>query len=157
MAGGVKQVFGTAQTVFNYSTDIASGNFSPASTEFDNTSDAAYPYAPLALVMAEFPDWGAAPTDLSTVDLFMVRTETDGSSDDDTATPSGTDPESAEYCGSFVLHNTDELQRVTIVISLTGVTKCLFYVRNSSGQNMNNDGATAFVMKVTPFTYEPIA
>lgn len=156
MAGGAKMVFGTAQTVFNYATDIASGNFSPASTEFDNTSDAAYPYAPLALAVAVFPDWGAAPTDLSTVDLYMVRSDVDGT-DDDTTTPSGTDDEGAEYCGSFVLNNDDELQRKTIVISLTGVKKCKFYVKNNSGQNMNNDGGTNFVLKITPFTYEPIA
>ena len=156
MAGAVKQVFGTAQTVFDSSTDIASTNFSAASTAFDNTSDAAYPYAPLAVVMAEFPDWGAAPTDLSTIDLYMVRQDVD-STDDDTTTPATTDTEGAEYCGSFVLNNDDELQRKTIVISLTGVKKCLFYVKNNSGQNMNNDGGTNFIMKVTPFTYEPIA
>jgi len=156
MAGAVKQVFGTAQTVFDSSTDIASTNFSAASTAFDNTSDAAYPYAPLAVVMAEFPDWGAAPTDLSTIDLYMVRQDVD-STDDDTTTPATTDTEGAEYCGSFVLNNDDELQRKTIVISLTGVKKCLFYVKNNSGQNMNNDSGTNFIMKVTPFTYEPIA
>ena len=156
MAGAVKQVFGTAQTVFDSSTDIASTNFSAASTAFDNTSDAAYPYAPLAVVMAEFPDWGAAPTDLSTIDLYMVRQDVD-STDDDTTTPATTDTEGAEYCGSFVLNNDDELQRKTIVISLTGVKKCLFYIKNNSGQNMNNDGGTNFIMKVTPFTYEPIA
>jgi hypothetical protein len=156
MAGAVKQVFGTAQTVFDSSTDIASTNFSAASTAFDNTSDAAYPYAPLAVVMAEFPDWGAAPTDLSTIDLYMVRQDVD-STDDDTTTPATTDTEGAEYCGSFVLNNDDELQRKTIVISLIGIKKCLFYVKNNSGQNMNNDGGTNFVMKVTPFTYEPIA
>lgn len=155
MAGGLKMVFGTAQTVFDSSTDIASTNFSAASTEFNNTSDAAYPYAPLALACAQFPDWGAAPTDLSTVDLYMVRTDTDGTSDD-TTSPATTDTEGAEYCGSFVLNNDDELQRKTIVISLTGVKKCYFYVKNNSGQNMNNDGGTNFTLKITPFTYEPI-
>lgn len=153
MAGAIKQVFGTAQTVFNSADDIASTAFSAASIEFDNTSDGSYPYAPLALVMAEFPDWGAAPTDLSTVDLYMVRSEVDGT-DDDTTTPAATDTEGAEYCGSFVLNNDNELQRKTIVISLIGVTKCKFYVKNNSGQNMNNDGGTNFIMKVTPFTYE---
>jgi len=156
MAGGIKQVFGTPQTVFDSSTDIASTNFSAASTAFDNTSDAAYPYAPYARVMAEFPDWAAAPTDLSTIDLYMVLQDVDGT-DDDTTTPTSADSEGATYCGSFILNNDDELQRKTITISLHGVSKCLFYVKNNSGQNMNNDGGTNFVMKVTPFTYEPIA
>ena len=144
--------FGTAQTVFNSSTDIASANYSAASTEYDNTSDAAYPYASLAQVMAEFPDWAAAPTNLSTVDLFMVRSEVD-STDDDTTTPTTTDGEGAEYCGSFVLYDTDELQRKTIIISTLGVKKCYFYLYNASGQNMNNDGGTNLVVKVTPIDF----
>jgi len=156
MAGAIKQVFGTAQTVFNSTTDIGSTNFSAASTVFDNTSDAAYPYAPLAVATAVFPDWGGAPTDLSTVDLYMVRQDVDGTADD-TTTPTTTDTEGAEFCGSFVLNNDDELQRKTIIISLVGVIKCAFYVKNNSGQNMNNDGGTAFTLKVTPFTYEPVA
>lgn len=156
MAGAVKMVFGTAQTVFDSSTDIASTYFSAASTEFNNTNDAAYPYAPLAKVTAQFPDWAAAPTDLSTVDLYMVRSDTDGTNDD-TTTPATTDTEGAEFCGSFVLNNDDELQRKTIIISLLGVQKCYFYLKNNSGQNMNNDAGTNLVVKVTPFTYEPIA
>ena len=156
MAGGLKQVFGTAQTVFDSATDIASGAFSAASTEYDNTSDAAYPYAPMAQVMAEFPDWAAAPTDLSTVSLYMVRSEVDGT-DDDTTTPASADTEGAEYLGAFVLNNDDELQRKTIIVPMTGVRKCKFYVLNGSGQNMNNDGGTNFVMKVTPLSFEPIA
>jgi hypothetical protein len=156
MAGAVKMVFGTAQTVFDSSTDIVSTNFSAASTAFNNTNDAAYPYAPLALVTAAFPDWAAAPTDLSTIDLYMVRQNVDGTADD-TTTPATTDSEGAEYCGSFVLNNDDELQRKTIVISLVGVQSCLFFLKNNSGQNMNNDGGTNLVVKVTPFTYEPIA
>ena len=156
MAGAVKQVFGTVQTLWDYSTDIASTYFSAASSEFNNTNDAAYPYAPLALVTAAFPDWAAAPTDLSTVDLYMVRTDVDGTADD-TTTPATTDSEGAEYCGSFVLNNDDELQRKTIVISLVGVRKCVFYLKNNSGQNMNNDGGTNLLVKITPLTYEPIA
>ena len=147
--------FGTAQTVFDYATDIASTNFSPASTEYDNTSDGTYPYAPLAQVMAEFPDWAAAPTDLSTVDLYMVRSEVDGT-DDDTTTPATTDTEGAEYCGSFVLNNDDELQRKTIIISTLGVKKCKFYIKNNSGQNMNNDGGTNLIVKVTPIDFIPV-
>lgn len=154
MANALKMVYGTAQTVISTATDIANGNFSGAPTTYDNTSDAAYPNAPYALVMAEFPDWAAAPTDLSTVDLFMVRIDTDGT-DDDTATPATTDPESAEYVGSFIIYNADELQRKTITISMLGVQKCDFYIRNNSGQNMNNDGGTSCVVKVTPMTFEP--
>jgi hypothetical protein len=154
MSNEAVMVFGTTQTVFDSASDIASGNFSEASTEFNNTNDSAIPYAPLAVATAYFPDWAAAPTDLSTVDLYIVRSDVDGTNDD-TTTPLTTDSEGAEYCGSFILNNDDEAQRKTIVISLAGVKKCYFYVKNVSGQNMNNDGGTNFTLKITPFTYKP--
>ena len=57
-----KQFFGTAQTVFNYtSADITAGNFSPAGTDFDNTTDGSVPYADRAMCMLEC-DYASAPT-----------------------------------------------------------------------------------------------
>jgi hypothetical protein len=148
--------FGTAQTVINTATDIATGNFGGApAAEFDNTSDAAVPHAPWATAMAEFPDWAAAPTAGSTVDLYMVKKNTDGT-DDDTDAPATTVVGGGQYVGSFVLAATDALQRRTITISLLGVLAADFYLFNGSGQNMNNDGGTNCVVKITPFTFEPI-
>jgi len=156
MSNELRQVFGTAQTVINTATDIANGNFSGApAAEFDNTSDAATPYAPYATAMLEMPDWGAAPTAGSTVDLFMVKKNTDGT-DDDTDAPSGSTVGGGQFCGSFILAATDALQRRTITIDLDGVTAADFYIRNNSGQNMNNDGGTSCVLKITPFTVRPI-
>jgi hypothetical protein len=40
------------------------------------------------------------------------------------------------------------------VISLEGVSSGFTpYVRNGTAQNMNNDGGTNMVVKLTPFTY----
>lgn len=148
-----KQIFGTAQTVINTSTDISASNFSgsPAAV-FDNTTDAAVPYAPYALAMGEFPDWAAAPVAGTVIELWGVLKDTDGT-DDDTDAPSGTAPGGARFFGSWPIAGADALQRRTIVIDLEGVGKCDFYIRNGTAQNMNNDGGTNCVVKITPFSY----
>jgi hypothetical protein len=145
-----KQFRGTAQTVINTSTDIAAGNFSgaPAAT-YDNTTDAAVPDAPWAEVMAEFPDWGAAPAVGTFVDLWGVLLNTDGT-DDDTDAPSGTSNGGARFFGAFPIAAADALQRRTIVVSMLGVKQVDFYIRNGTATNMNNDGGTNCVVKVTP-------
>lgn len=146
-----KQIYGTAQTVINTATDIAAGNFSgaPAAT-FDNTNDAAVPHAQWANAMAEFPDWAAAPAAGTVVELWGVLIDTDGT-DDDTDAPSGTSSGGARPFGSWRVAAADALQRRTIVISLRGVQKVDFYIKNGTAQNMNNDGGTNCVVKVTPF------
>lgn len=150
----VKQIFGTAQTVINLATDILNGEFSGApAAAFNNTSDAAVPLATHAVAMAEFPDWAAAPTAGTVVELWGVLLNTDGT-DDDTDAPSGTASNGARAFGAWILDNADALQRRTIVISLEGVKDSVdFYIRNVSGQTMNNDGGTACVVKITPFSY----
>lgn len=155
MANELKQVFGTAQTVLNTATDIASGNFSGAPTEFNNTSDSVVPYAPFAMVVLQCPDWGAAPTANSAITLWMIAKDIDGTADG-TGAPSGTAINGAALVGSFRLYATDELQRRFTTISLHGITKADFYIRNDSGQNMNNDAGTNCTLKITPFTYGPI-
>lgn len=146
-----KQILGTAQTVINTATDIAASNFSGSpSATFDNTTDAAVPYARYALAMAEFPDWAAAPVAGTVVELWGVLIDTDGT-DDDTDAPSGTAAGGARFFGAWVIAAADALQRRTITISLLGVQKVDFYIKNGTAQNMNNDGGTNCVVKVTPF------
>lgn len=149
-----KQFFGTAQTVINTATDIAAGNFSGApAASFDNTSDGAVPYAGLAQAMAEFPDWAAAPVAGTVVELWGVLLNTDGT-DDDTDAPSGTASGGARFFGAWVIAAADALQRRTITISLEGVNSAVdFYIKNGTAQNMNNDGGTSCVVKITPFAY----
>lgn len=147
-----KQFLGTAQTVFNLTTDIAAGAFSGAGTDFDNTSDAAVPYATHANAMIEIPDWAAAPVAGTTVQLWGLLTNTDGTEGDSDA-PASAAPGGARLLGTWTIAAADALQRRTIVISLIGVTGFTPYLFNGTAQNMNNDGGTACVVKITPFCY----
>lgn len=146
-----RMFYGTAQTVINTTTDVAANNFSgaPAAT-FDNTTDAAVPYAQFAEAMIEMPDWGAAPVAGTSVSLWGVLIDTDGT-DDDTDAPSGTASGGARWFGSWVVAAVDALQRRTITIDLIGCRKVNFYIQNGTAQNLNNDGGTACVVKITPF------
>lgn len=148
-----KQFFGTAQTVITTATDIAAANFSgsTATTEFNNTNDAAVPYATHALAMGEFPDWAAAPVAGTQIELWGVLKDVDGT-DDDTDAPATTSAGGARYFGAWTIAAADALQRRTIVISLEGVQKVDFYIKNGTAQNMNNDAGTSCVVKVTPFS-----
>lgn len=146
-----KQLFGTAQTVISTAVDVAAGNFSATTTVFDNTNDAAVPYAPYGKAVGSFPDWAAAPVAGTFVELWGLLEDVDGTSDD-TDAPSGTASGGARYFGSWVIAAADALQRRTITISLLGVEKCSFYFKNGTAQNMNNDAGTSAIVKITPFT-----
>lgn len=148
-----KHFWGTAQTVINTTTDIAAGNFSGApSATFDNTTDSAVPGAPYATAMIEVPDWGAAPAAGTVVELWGLLLNTDGT-DDDTNAPSGTAANGARFFGVWPAVAQDAaLQRNTINISLDGVEQVDFYIKNGTAQNMNNDGGTACVVKIRPYT-----
>jgi len=145
-----KQFFGTAQTVFNSSTDIGAGNFSAAGTDFDNTTDGSVPYATNAVAMIEMPDWAAAPVAGTTVELWGLMVDTNGTSDD-TDAPSGSASGGARTLGVWTVAAADALQRRECVIDLTGVRKFTPYIKNGTGQNMNNDGGTNMVVKITPY------
>lgn len=149
-----KQLFGSAQTCINTSTDIAAGNFSGAPSATFTNNDGTIGCAPLALAMAEFPDWAAAPVADTVVELWGVLKDVD-STDDDTDAPSGTSSGGARFFGVWRIAAADALQRRTIVISLEGVGAggVDFYIKNGTAQNMNNDAGTNCVVKVTPFTY----
>ena len=147
----VKAFFGTAQTVISTATDIAAGAFSGAPTTFNN-NDAAVPAAPFALAMAEFPDWAAAPVAGTLIELWGLLLNVDGT-DDDTDAPASTASGGARYFGAWVVAAADALQRRTIVISLDGVVDVDFYIKNGTAQNMNNDGGTSCVVKITPYAY----
>ena len=74
-----KMLFGSATTCISLTASLTNGNVAGGTTVLDN-STTLYPFA-----VATFnnPDtFGAAPTDKSTVDLYMVRQDVDGTSDD---------------------------------------------------------------------------
>lgn len=149
------QFAGTAQTVINLATDIAAGVFSGAPAATFTNNDAAVPNATHANAMLETPDWALAPVAGTVVELWGLLKDTDGT-DDDTPAPSAAAPGSARFFGAFVMSAADALGRVTIVISLEGINNSIgvdFYLLNRTAQNMNNDGGTNCVLKVTPWSY----
>jgi hypothetical protein len=83
------------------------------------------------------------------VELWGIAKDVD-STDDETDAPSGTSAGGAHYFGKFNVAAADALQRRICVIDTLGYDKIDFYIKNGTAQNMNNDGGTSCVMKVTP-------
>jgi len=69
--------------------------------------------------------------------------------------PSGSsDLKAAIYVGSFPIEDTDEAQRIAINISLEGVAKAYFYIKNNCGQALSYS-SNPVTVKITPFSYGP--
>jgi hypothetical protein len=151
MPNVMKMVFASAATtVIDLTSDLTTNNVGGGTAVLDNSTDL-YPYA-----VATFNcpgTFGAAPTNNSSVNLYAVLQDVDGTSDD-TAAPTGTDVESARFMGAFPIYDTDEEQRVTINISLDGIRKALFYIENKTGQTITGSASHIYV-KITPYTYAP--
>lgn len=156
MANETKQVFGSATTVISHAATLASAantynGGSTTMTELDNSS-ALYP---LAQAVLDVPDtFAAAPAIGATVELFMTRNDIDGANDHLPLPAGSSDLKNAEFVGAFPIEDTDEAQRIAIVISLEGVKKANFYVKNVSGQQISYS-SNPLTVKVTPFTYAP--
>jgi len=149
MANEGKMVFGSSTTVLTgATTELTNTSVSTSGTAtlvlLDN-STALYPLATATLMC----NWSSAPTAGSTVDLFMYKQDVDSTNDE--PTPGAADLEGAHYVGSFVPSDATGAQYRQIVISLLGVQKCYFAIRNSSGQSM----PTGWTVKVIPFTIGP--
>lgn len=142
--------YGSPQTVINTATDIAASNFSgaPAAT-FDNTVDAVAPDAEEAMAMFEFPDWAAAPAAGTAISLYGIPKDVDGT-DDATDAPATTLVGGGIFFTSVIIAGADALQRRMVRFNLQGQRFIDFYVFNGTAQNMNNDGGTSCVVKITP-------
>jgi len=153
MTNEVKQTYASATTVISLTAALADGDAAGGTTILDNSTN----NYPLATATLDVPDtFAAAPDNRSTVDLYMVRQNVAGGTDDDTSAPASTDVEAAEYVGSFLIYDTDEAQRNTIVIPLAGVSSAYFYIHNNCGQALSYS-SNAITVKVLPFTYSPAA
>jgi len=145
-----KQIFGTAQTCVNTTSNITAGNFSgaPAAT-YDNTTDAAVPGAQYAKCVLRTGTWGSAPVAGTVIELWGVPQDVDGT-DDDSDAPSGTASNGARFFGAFVMAAVTTAQRRTILVNMMGYEKVDFYPKNGTAQTMTNNGGTACTLKVTP-------
>ena len=155
-----KTIWGTAQTVISADSDIILDDLSNRSdsTEFDNTNDSVCPHAQLAEATLYVPNWGAAPADGDTVDLYMLKNEVGGVDTDDELSDgveTAGDVEAMHYCGSFTIWNDSEAQRIAINISILGVTKAIFQILNNTGQTISGGTGTATV-KVRPYSLDNV-
>jgi len=143
----------SATTVISNAATIADGDVVGNDTTLDNSTG----LYPLATATLYCPDsWlTTAPTDGTTVDLYMVRQEVD-STNHDTDETTSTDPKNAEYVGSFLVTGagTSGAFRKTIVVSLTGVQSANYYIQNNTAQTINYS-ATSITVKIHPFTWVP--
>ena len=142
----------TTTTVIDLTADLTNNSVAGGTTLLDNSTEL-YPHA-----RATFNNpgtFGAAPTNNSTVNLYAVLQNTDGTSDD-TATPTSSDVESARFMGAFTIYDTNEEQRHSIDIDLMGIQKAYFYIENKTGQTIPGSSAHIYV-KITPYTLTPSA
>lgn len=142
----------TTTTVIDLTADLTNNSVAGGTTLLDNSTEL-MPYA-----RATFNNpgtFGAAPTNNSTVNLYAVLQDTDGTSDD-TAAPTGSDVESARFMGAFTIYDTNEEQRHSIDIDLMGIQKAYFYIENKTGQTIPGSSAHIYV-KITPYTLTPSA
>lgn len=153
MANELQIKLGAATTtVINLTADLTNNSVAGGTTLLDNSTEK----YPRALAVFNNPGtFSAAPTNLSTVNLYMVRQDVDGTSDD-TSAPTGADIEAAEWVGTFPMYDTDEEQRVTIEIDLRGALKAYFYIENKTNVTITGAASNIYV-KITPFTYAPAA
>lgn len=156
MTNEVKQVMGSPTTVISHAATLTNTSFTYSGltgctmNTLDNSS-ALYPYA---LAVLDVPDtFSAAPTADSVVELWMTRQDVDGTSDVIPASDSGGLKQS-ELVGVFRMVAFDVATRVAIVISLLGVTKANFMIRNQSGVSLTYS-TNAITVKVTPFSLGP--
>ena len=150
MANELKQVYGSATTVIDLTADLTNTSVAGGTAALDNTTN----HYPWALAVFNAPGtFSAAPTNLSTVNLYMVRQNVDSTSDD-TAAPTGTDVESAQFVGAFLVYDTDEDLRDSSSAALRRVTNALFYIENKTGVTITGSGSHIYV-KVTPFSSAP--
>jgi hypothetical protein len=146
-----KQFLGTEQALMAITSDLTAANFSAAGTAFDNTNDAAVPYAPYAIAMIEFAMAASTGVLYPQIELWATIENTNGTSDD-TDPPNGTDKAGGRFLGSWTVATGTSAQRRSTVISLAGVKSFVPYIKNGTAQTMNND-TTTLVLEVTPFTY----
>lgn len=151
-----KQVFASATTVISLAATLANsantyaGLANCTMNQLDNSTDL-YPHL---LAVLGVPDtFAAAPSAGSTIDLYMVLDDIDGTSDE-TPEPGATDIiYLAKYVGSFVLDNQDvaTIKPLIVLNALLGVKKARFCILNNSGQTMSYS-SNAITVKITPFS-----
>tara|TARA_R110000868_G_scaffold143263_6_gene361242 strand:- start:607 stop:1080 length:474 start_codon:yes stop_codon:yes gene_type:complete len=156
MANETKQVFGSETTAITLTATVADAVNTLAGTNATiSTVDNSTTLYPLAKAVLNLPDtFSAAPTAGSVIELYMQEVDMDGTTDEaPLIVGTGDIIYRAKLVGVFVVDNDDVAYTKGIVISMEGVKKALFHLRNMTGVTLSfSAGGT---LKVTPFTYGP--
>jgi hypothetical protein len=118
--------------------------------ELDNSTNN-YPYAKATLNIND--TFAAAPTAGGGVQLWMMKNDVDGTTDTGPV-PAAADLKNAVPVGFFPIAALDVAQVVEIIISLEGVKKADFFIKNSTGQTISYT-SVATTVKILPFSYGP--
>ena len=158
MAGEAQILLGTPATVISHAATLVNNGYTYSGltgltmTNLDN-STTLYPSVRAVL---DVPDtFSAAPTAGGYVNLYMLKLDVDGTSDDVPA-PDSTALKAAQYIGSFPIQAYDVAQRVTIDCPnvLRGITAAQFFVENKTGVSMSY-ASSPITVKVTAYTLKP--
>ena len=142
---------GTPTTVISGTSTLADENFSTSSTatetELDFSASTDLWIAAKAVLSCSF---STAPDDQAPIELWYFEQDIDGTND--MTGPTGSSEEGARYLGSFKVRDGVTTQQYdAIPISLWGVKKAKFSIRNKGGQTMDSD----FTVKIEGFTAVP--
>jgi hypothetical protein len=157
MANELKQVYGAQQTVISMAGALANGANTyvadgiTTTSQLDNTVNN-YPYAQALLQLQD--TFAAAPTAGGTIDLYMIQDDVDGTIDE-SPLPGATDIDYlAKYVGSWTVDNQDVAYVKPINISLEGVQKARFFIKNNTGQQISYT-SNPITVKIKPFSFAP--
>jgi hypothetical protein len=159
MSNEAAMKFGSLTTVISHAATLTSGSntYDGGSTtvaELDNSVNL-YPYG---LATLTWPTaWSVAPAAGSTIDLYGYITQgADGAAESPVAAGTSDVPGGTKFFGSFVMEDVTAAGSRSIVISLEGVQKAKFLIKNSTAQSLVYS-ATPITVKIKPFTYAPAA
>lgn len=150
-----KQIFsGSTTTVISHAATLANaantynGLTGCTMTQLDNSSGL---YTDAVAVIGIPDTFAAAPTAGSTIDLYAIIDDVDGTSDE-TPEPGANDIlYLARHVGSWGLDNQDAATIKAINISLIGIKKARFCILNNSGQQLSYS-SNPITVKITPFS-----
>lgn len=145
-------------TVVSVAANMTNGQVAGNTTMLDNSTNK----RTRAMATLFVNGFGSAPTADTVFELWMVRQDVDGTSDDTAggsvtsspATPSNgfQSTQGAQLVGVFPVAQTTSAQRITREIAFDRVEKANYFVRNQTGVTANAGSGTELTVKIVTFT-----
>ena len=154
MANETKFFYGTQATIANANGPAtSSAQLSASVGSYSTTQTSDYPDAVFMLKVASSSPFGGTPTAGSTLDLYVVPQQVDGSTGDQVAPATGasTDAYKGIYVCSFVLKASNTGSDMYVAFGYGLPKEGTFYLYNGSGQSL----AVNWSLYMTPRTLGP--